>query len=549
MAAQSDDDGKLLRQWLDHGEEAAFRLLVDRYAGLVYHAAHRTAAHPATAAEGAQLTFILLARKARKLQSRTSLAGWLHETAILQTRNLLRKQHREDRKLTAFTAFTAMTPDPLADHSQAWREMSPVLDEALAALPEPDREAILLRFYRSLTFPEIAATIGIATEAARKRVDRAVERLRIQLAHRGCQLAPAACIGALAQLGAEAKAATLFSTTLASQALAATTATTLSATSIAILMTKKTAITAGVAVLIAGAGAVALINSNSSDPAAPATASDTRAPGSASRTPFGEPTADAPARPRPRDPATELAAQYGDSRTNLSKHVASTVISLLEDAIEMGEMATTGELAGALGGPRGAMQAGLGGVLRDLNLSEEQRKQAESAYAEFQKRELERTRSAVDNLRKNPESLMRVMLASDAFVRGELSEDQYKAIQTSAQEDLEGVLNPLDRRNFQGGRPLNDETFRQEMLGVLDPSQAESFQSAVDARAARETPTTGSIAEMPAMDLEQLDKTITSAKTVTAGVRQMMEGLGGLQDLGPILEQQRRAQEQRQGDQ
>ena len=41
------------------------------------------------------------------------------------------------------------------------------------------------------------------------------------------------------------------------------------------------------------------------------------------------------------------------------------------------------------------------------------------------------------------------------------------------------------------------------------------------------------------MDLEKLDETVVSAKKLTGGLKQMMEGMGGLQNLGPLMEQQR----------
>jgi hypothetical protein len=127
---------------------------------------------------------------------------------------------------------------------------------------------------------------------------------------------------------------------------------------------------------------------------------------------------------------------------------------------------------------------------------------------------------------------MRMMLASDAFSRGEITEDQYKALQTSSQADLMGIMNPLDRQNFQGGRPLADESFRQGMLEVLDPQQAETFNAAAGKIPATQGADPGNIANLPPMDLEKLDKTITSAQTMTRGIQQMMEGLGGLKDLG-----------------
>ncbi len=59
-----------------------------------------------------------------------------------------------------------------------WPQYEGDMDAALASLRETDRKAVLLRFYEHKTFDEIAAILGTAEEAARKRVSRAVEKLR-----------------------------------------------------------------------------------------------------------------------------------------------------------------------------------------------------------------------------------------------------------------------------------------------------------------------------------------------------------------------------------
>ena len=171
------------------------------------------------AAEASQLTFILLARKAKSLASRSSLAGWLHLTAVMQAKNLIRQNRRENHKRQLLqTAMEIHSPNHPGD---TWKEMQPVLDDALASLSESDREALLLRFYRSLTIREIAATLGIATDAAQKRIDRATERLRGKLVRRGCQTGGSLSATMLAGFAADAQAATLSVSMLASKAIAA----------------------------------------------------------------------------------------------------------------------------------------------------------------------------------------------------------------------------------------------------------------------------------------------------------------------------------------
>jgi RNA polymerase sigma factor (sigma-70 family) len=547
MPLSGPSDAELLADWLQRHREPAFHALVARYAGLVHMAAKRTCGDDTLAAEASQLTFITLARKAKSLAARSSLAGWLHLTAVMQAKNLLRHHQRESRKRQLLR--THMETDTQASPADAWQRMQPVLDEALAALSSSDREALLLRFYRSLSVREIATSLGIATDAAQKRLDRATDRLRDQLARRGCQVGGSLGAVMLAGFATDAQAAIPAASLLASKALAAgATAGAGTLTTIGILiMTKKTAITAGVALLLAGAGAVAYIN-RSPEGENQAGQAPGKSPGSSSGSslaPVDDDNAKA-ARSRPRDPAEnpEFVAKYGAARTNLSKHVAGNVISLLEDAVEMGEMASSGAIGNAFGGPRAGVRMGLGRIGNELELTEEQQTKAGELYAEFQKRELERSKETLGRLKKDPTALMQLMLASDSFSRGEITEDQYKELQTSSGEDLKGVLNPLDRENFRGGKPLQDEAFRSGFQALLEPTQSEKLQASLDEQAAKAAEPgapvdPGNITNLPAMELEKLDETVVSAKKLTGGLKQMMEGMGGLQDLGPLMEQQR----------
>lgn len=540
-------DADLLSDWLKRQREPAFHALVARYAGLVHMAAMRTCDDDTLAAEASQLTFITLARKAKSLLSRGNIAGWLHLTAVMHAKNLLRQHLRESRKRQLLRTHMDTSPP---DHAiEAWKHMQPVLDEALASLSTSDRETLLLRFYRSLSVKEIAASLGIATDAAQKRLDRATERLRQQLARRGCQVGGSLGAAMLVGFGADAQAAVPGIATLATKALAATsvagstTFTTLALTA----MTKKTAITAGAALLLVGAGAVAFIKRDA-DKIAETPSADT-APGrygtssSSSLAPVDEASRTPKAKPRDAAGNPDLIAKYGESRTNLSKHVANNVIGLIEDGVAMGEMATTGEHAKAFGGPRAHLGRTLGDLTRKLSLTEEQQDKAGAALVEYQKREITRAKATAERLKKDPTALMKLMLAGDALSRGEITEDEYKEMQVASGEGLKGVMNPLDRKNLRG-QPLKDEEFVREYAALLEPAQAETFERELTEQQSLEAAGAGTgIAAMPSMDLEKLDTTIASAKKLTEGMKSMMEGMGGLQDVAPMLEQQRKARE------
>ncbi|WP_367875152.1 RNA polymerase sigma factor [Luteolibacter sp. Populi] len=548
MSGPETTDTELLADWLERRHEPAFHALVARYAGLVHMAARRTCGDDSLAAEASQLAFITLARKARSLAGRSSLAGWLHATAILHARNLLRQRSREIRKLQILR--THMENEPQASPAADWQRIQPVLDEALAALSTKDRETLLLRFYRSLSVREIGTALGIATDAAQKRLDRATEKLRGQLARRGCQIGGSLGVALLAGFTADAKAAAIPSTSLlASNAIAAAGAggaTTLTTIGI-IAMTKNAAITAGIVVLLAGAGTAVYLNQK--DAEAAQAGKEASGKGSAASSPnapnSGLSPVDAAAkgeRTKPRDPAEnpELIGKFGESRTNLSKHVATQLISVLEDAVTMGEMAMSAEGGGGGrmfgGGPR----TGIGGDLSGkLALSDEQRQKAEDVYKEFQKRELAKSKASIEVMKKDPTSLMKLMLASDAQSRGEITKEEFQEMQASVSDDLKGTVNPLDRKNFQGGSPLKDAAYRTEIEAILEPAQSETFKAATVEQDIKKDDDR-SMNNLPAMKLEDMDTTVASAKKMTTGMKSMMEGMGGL---GPLMELEKKKKE------
>src|SRR5262249_54200710 len=80
-------------------------------------------------------------------------------------------------------AVAMQTPPHTAEPS--WEQVAPHLDHALAELSEPDRNAILLRFFEGKTAREIGERLGLNEQTAQKRVSRALDRLRERFAARG----------------------------------------------------------------------------------------------------------------------------------------------------------------------------------------------------------------------------------------------------------------------------------------------------------------------------------------------------------------------------
>jgi hypothetical protein len=85
------------------------------------------------------------------------------------------------------TGVSPVHPVPEAD----WEKLRPVLDQAMHELKETDREAVLLRYFENQQFAELGAKLGLNENAARMRVERALEKLRTIFAKRGITTATA----------------------------------------------------------------------------------------------------------------------------------------------------------------------------------------------------------------------------------------------------------------------------------------------------------------------------------------------------------------------
>lgn len=175
-------DQQLLQAYAAHRSEAAFAELVRRHVDLVYSAALRMVCDAHLAQDVTQATFIALAANAGQLIGRAVLSGWLHRTA----QNLASKTVRTDVRRRAREQEAVIMNELLSSAPEAsWEQIAPHLDAALGELSEPDRDALLLRYFEKKSAQEMAERLGVSAEAAQKRVSRAVERLRDFFAKRG----------------------------------------------------------------------------------------------------------------------------------------------------------------------------------------------------------------------------------------------------------------------------------------------------------------------------------------------------------------------------
>lgn len=178
-------DSQLLRAYAEQRSEDAFSELVSRHVDLVYSAALRMVRDRHLAEDVTQAVFVALARNAPQLVPRAVLSGWLHRTAqniAAQTvRSIERRRAREQEA-------SAMNEMPDHESDAMWKRIAPHLDDALGTLSEADRDVLMLRYFERKSAQEMAQVLGISSEAAQRRVTRAVDRLRGYFTQRGATL-------------------------------------------------------------------------------------------------------------------------------------------------------------------------------------------------------------------------------------------------------------------------------------------------------------------------------------------------------------------------
>src|SRR5947207_7541498 len=201
---------RLLRLYAQEGDERAFSTLVSRHMSWVYSACCRGLKDRHLAEDAAQAVFLTLARRAKSISPKVRLSGWLFKTTRFAVADARKREGRHQRRQEVAAAReTLKQTEKLAAglngaEAQLWEAVAPNMDDALAYLCERDRQAVVLHFFEGLSFSEMGPILNLSKEGAKKRVSRAIDKLRGIFTRKGTAIAAPALFALLAAKSLEA---------------------------------------------------------------------------------------------------------------------------------------------------------------------------------------------------------------------------------------------------------------------------------------------------------------------------------------------------------
>ncbi|NOU36506.1 MAG: sigma-70 family RNA polymerase sigma factor [Kiritimatiellaceae bacterium] len=161
-------DEALMLRFRDTLDDAAFDVLMDRYYGRALTIAGSRIFDRSLAQDAVQETFIRMVRERKKYDGR-KFSPWFYTILRNICTDFVRREMRHRDKMDA---LSVVIPD------DAPSDKRNDFDELIAALPPTDRELLVYRYVQGLSFQEISELMDITEDTAKKRGQRALQKLR-----------------------------------------------------------------------------------------------------------------------------------------------------------------------------------------------------------------------------------------------------------------------------------------------------------------------------------------------------------------------------------
>jgi RNA polymerase sigma-70 factor (ECF subfamily) len=168
------------------GDTDSFNQLILRWERPIYALAYRVIGQEEDARDVAQETFLRAVRALPGFKGQAKFSSWIYRIALNLCRDWIRRKRRtpvsqmpEDVDLADLAAEQG--PSESVEDLVARRELSAVVEGAMALLPEEQRTAVILKEYHGMTFQEIADLQGVPLSTVKTRLYQGLSVLRKHL--------------------------------------------------------------------------------------------------------------------------------------------------------------------------------------------------------------------------------------------------------------------------------------------------------------------------------------------------------------------------------
>src|SRR3954452_25455466 len=168
------------------GDSESFNELVLRWERPIYALAYRTIGREEDARDVCQETFLRAFRALPGFRGQAKFSSWLYRIALNLCRDWLRRELRAaivqpPEGVDLMELAAAAEPTESIEDLVARKDMTRVVERAMARLPEEQRTAIVLKEYHGLTFQEIADLVGCPLSTVKTRLYQGLSVLRREL--------------------------------------------------------------------------------------------------------------------------------------------------------------------------------------------------------------------------------------------------------------------------------------------------------------------------------------------------------------------------------
>jgi RNA polymerase sigma-70 factor, ECF subfamily len=170
-----------------NGDGNAFQSLVERHSKYVFHVAYRLTGSSQDAEDVVQETFLKAYRQLSRFEARADFRTWLHRIAVNCSIDYIRARRSREigQDIADLEAAAATDPKTGSQPSPDRMALSAQIDErirdAMSGLTPMERAAFMMRHVEGRPIREVAAALGLKTEAAKNSIFRAVRKMRAAL--------------------------------------------------------------------------------------------------------------------------------------------------------------------------------------------------------------------------------------------------------------------------------------------------------------------------------------------------------------------------------